>query len=158
MAKKLSGAARRRDKRGAHVVKGTVLNPRGITALPRWCAVQAADIAARGITPMDLWVMILNYDEVRLRELKISNFEKAATLEMRMEAAEHLAPYVHRRLPQQLDFRDVSSGVYTAEQLATLSDEDLESLTIVLKKLPAPGAAAKTPRTVEGERVNGDTD
>ena len=85
------------------------------------------------------------------------------SLEQRISAAQHAAPYIHRKMPQGIEVEDVTVKRATAAQLAKLPQKDLLLLSSVLDKLEDQGAppslaaaaiqGAKT-YTQEGEEID----
>lgn len=115
--------------------KGRSGNPRGRPKGTRRTVSEAErqELAQRmGITPLEFLMSILRDPKAKLHE--------------KLDAAKAAAPYMHRRMPIGID--NGSGGpvaFYTAEQLAKLTDEELEQvkkavelLASIANPLPIP--------------------
>jgi len=94
---------------------------------------QAKTVAAEGITPLQFLLTIMRADTASLRKINVGY--KPCT-DDRISAAKAAAPYCHRKMPIGIDNgKGGPVGIYTAEQLAKLSDEELDKLSLILGKL-----------------------
>jgi hypothetical protein len=125
--------------------KGQSGNPQGrrLDRISKYSEDQLKEIASRyGITPLEFMVACIR--------------DPAQTMDFRLDAAVAAAPYMHRRMPIGIDNGSGGPvGFYTAEQLAKLTDDQLEQLKKAVELLASVANPQPIPIDVTPTKILG---
>ena len=80
-------------------------------------------IASSNLTPLEFMIAVIRNDHL--------------PIPMRMEAARQAAPYLHRKMPTEVETKDTTEIKFDSEMLKNLSRNELESLKAILEKTGA---------------------
>lgn len=103
-------------------------------------------IANTGMMPVDFFAMVMRdqlYNDYTMTEIgSVKSFSPApgakkllVTLQQRLQAANSLAPYVHKRMPIAIEGGDKPLTFIDAGKLAQLSVAELEAFVALMERL-----------------------